>query len=597
LYRKGFVSHELRRKGFEMALLQKSPGVQVVVALDCPTTQEGAFAQTLELLRDYPALGGVYVTLGSVPPAVAKAIENQGKAGQVKIVCHDFAEETMNFVARGVITATLSEEAFTQGHDSVIHLFNRLVAGWTPQTPRLLTQPRLATQENCAQLLREASLQAATGATDGTSAKPISRRAERPLRIAVLGRAPNSFWDQVKAGVQAAAAEVRPYNASVDWIVPEQTLRDRTVSVAVYGPLLESLIQQGYDGVATAVFDPEFVPYVNRATQAGLPVVTFDSEPSGLSSMVLMITEQATRLMELSEGLARAVNQVTQATSQIRSAMEQVSQGTVVQTEKVSLANGSLDSLLHGIDGVVLEANAGAAAAEKAGQAARVSTTSVATTLGSMEGVRRSVTETAAGVEQLGASSERIDEIVKLIGGIAYQIKLLGINAAIEAAHAGDYGAGFSVVAREIRSLGERSSQAAKEIAGVVEKVKESIYRVLRGMRAELQQVQTGAGQAQQASKLLEDIGQAVEGNGNRLVSIAKASTQLQTLSHDLGAAIQELTTIAEENAASAEEVGASTSEVLTELDAVSQSAKSLANMASGALRSLAKFDTSQRAL
>jgi len=99
--------------------------------------------------------------------------------------------------------------------------------------------------------------------------------------------------------------------------------------------------------------------------------------------------------------------------------------------------------------------------------------------------------------------SEKIDSIVELAGGIAFQIKLLGINAAIEAAHAGQSGAAFLVVAAEIRTLAERTSTATREITALVDNVQSQILEVQKVMGTGLDKVSQGAALAEQARKVL----------------------------------------------------------------------------------------------
>ncbi len=593
LHRSVMVSHQLRRKGFQMALLKEFPGVRVVYDSDCGVTVDDALRVTTLLLKELPAIDGIYFTHGGVTAGVARAVEGAGRGGRTKIVSHDFGNETMAYVKKGTIAATLGQDPYAQGHDPVIHLFNHLVSGWQPPTPRLLTELELVTTENCDQFWREGVGTIVREEAQRRLTRAVDRASAKPIRIAVLGRAPNSFWDNVEEGVKGAAAEIRSLNADAEWIVPEETLREGRIDASVYGPLLDSLIGQGYNGLAVGVFDAKLVSFINRATRRGIPVVTYNSEPGGLSSMVLLTTEQAFKLLQVSEKLAASIDQITQATEQVKISIDQVSRATVSQNEQVNQANESLDGLVNRIDGVTKEAKEGSSLAAEAADASEVGTEAVGRTLDSMKSIRASVSETGQTVERLGTSSERIDVIIKLIGSIAYQIKLLGINAAIEAAHAGQYGASFSVVAGEMRSLGERSATATREITEIVEKVQGGIHDALKVMATELQQVEAGADLAERAGKLLEDIHRAVGTNKDRLAIIADAVSQMQAFSKKVGAIMQELTAITEENSSAAEEVGAAANEMLAELNRVDSVAHSLAQMAHATEQLLAKFTLS----
>jgi len=594
LHRPSMVSHQLRRKGFRMALVKDYPGIQVACDPDCGVTVDDAYTATSAVLKDAPGIDGLYLTHGGVQGVVARAVEEAGRAGRTKIVCHDLGEETIGYLKKGTISATLGQDPYAQGHEPVIHLFNHLVAGWQPPTPRLLTELELVTADNCDQFWQQGVVMSFGEAAQQRLGRPVDRPAPKPLRIAVLGRARNSFWDLVEEGVKGAAAKIRPLNASAEWIVPEQTLREGKIDASVYGPLLDSLIGQGYDGLAAGVFDAKLVAYINRASGRGFPIITYNAEPSGLSSMVLLTTEQAFKLLQVSQKLAGSIDQITQATEQIKVSIDHVSRSTLSQNEQVNQANESLDGLVNRIDGVTKEAKQGSSLAAEAAEASRVGTEAVSRTLESMKSIHASVAETGQTVERLGTSSERIDVIIKLIGSIAYQIKLLGINAAIEAAHAGQYGASFSVVAGEMRSLGERSATATKEITEIVEKVQNGIQDALRVMAFELQQVEASADLAERANNLLEDIRRAVGTNKDRLATIADSVSQMQAFSRRVGAIMQELTAISEENSSAAEEVGAAANEMLAELTRVDAVAHSLAQMARATEQLLAKFTLSE---
>ncbi len=585
---------EQRRKGFVSMIREKFPQISIVEMIEGTENPEKASACARGLLQRHPGLRGIYVGVGATPHSVARAVAEAGKAGQVRVIGHDLVDDTMRDIQSGIIEATLGQDPFAQGHEPVIHLYNHLVAGWEPPVPRLLTNLDVITRDNYQHFWQPERGVIESEAVAERRSKPVDKQPPHQLRIAVLGREDSKFWDQVRDGVSAAADKLRSYNTTVDWIVPRENREQGVIGSDVYGPLMESIVQQKYDALATGVFDQGYIPHINRAVAARVPVITFNSEPTSLRGLVLSITGQARKLKVLSKSLAGTIGHVNQATLQINSAMNQVSQGTISQNEQVSRTYESLGSLLKNIDQVSTDARQGAQAAEGAASAANAGTVAVENTLSSMQSIRESVTDTAKTVEKLGQHSEKIDIIIKLIGGIAYQIKLLGINAAIEAAHAGQYGAGFSVVAGEIRSLAERTAQATREITDLVASVKSGIEEVEKVMGGGLERVAKGANLAEQAGKVLGEIRQSVEGNQSRLRKIAAAMAEMQAFSHQVGEVMESVATVSEENAAAIEEVSASTREMTAQLEEVTKLAGSLTKMADAEQQLLAKFSLAE---
>jgi len=583
----------VRRKGFVSAIHERFPGIEIVTTIQATENAEIAFQATKELLQKYPNIQGLYVTAGATPHAVARAVIEAGRQGQIKIIAHDLVDETMRDLQQGILTATLGQDAFAQGHEPVIHLYNYLAAGWRPPAPRLLTNLDVVTRRNYEQFWHPDRGTIETEAIAARRSNPLPSRTGRPLRLAVLGREDSKFWDAVHEGVLAATEKLRAYNVTVDWMVPTENRSRGDISTEVYGPLLESVVSQKYDGLATGVFHKDYIPYINRAVASGVPVVTFNSEPTSLRGLVFAIAEQAQRLMGMSQNLAVTINGVNQSTLQINSAMNQISRGTVAQNEQVSQTHDALGSLLKNIDEVSNEATKGSAAAEEAARATHSGTEAVEKTLASMQAIKQSVTETARTVQGLGEHSQKIDIIIKLIGGIAYQIKLLGINAAIEAAHAGQYGAGFLVVAGEIRSLAERTAQATREITDLVDSVQSQVREVQKVMGSGLDKVAQGATLAEQAGNVLKEIRNAVEANLQRLKAINTAMNEMQSFSHQVGGVMESVAAISEENAAAVQQVTASTKEMSSQLVEVTETAAALARMAESEQELLAKFNLS----
>jgi ribose transport system substrate-binding protein len=149
----GFFSveaHELRRKGFEDTIAKDFPGITVVGRVENKDKADTAYTQAQDFMTSNPDLSAIYVTAGG-PFGAAKAVEDGGKTGVVKIVSYDFVDETMEFVKKGVITGTLGQDPFAQGHDPAIRLYNYLVGGVIPEAGRLLTKADFVTKDNISQ--------------------------------------------------------------------------------------------------------------------------------------------------------------------------------------------------------------------------------------------------------------------------------------------------------------------------------------------------------------------------------------------------------------------------------------------------------------
>jgi ribose transport system substrate-binding protein len=140
-------AHELRRKGFEDYLKKNAPGITIVGSVENQDKGDTAFTQAQDFMTSNPDLAGIYVTAGG-PFGAAAAVEAAKKIGVVKVVCYDFVDETMEFVKKGVISGTIGQDPFAQGHDPAIRLYNYLVGGVVPPAGRLLTRADFVTKEN-----------------------------------------------------------------------------------------------------------------------------------------------------------------------------------------------------------------------------------------------------------------------------------------------------------------------------------------------------------------------------------------------------------------------------------------------------------------
>ncbi len=142
-------SHQLRVKGFEEALKAGCPQATVVGRVENQDKAEIAYQEAKDFVTAHSDLGGMIVIAGS-PFGAARAIEEVGKAGKVHLITFDAVDETMDYVEKGVIDASIGQDPDAQGHDPVIRLYNYLVAGQLPPYGRLATRADLITKANAA---------------------------------------------------------------------------------------------------------------------------------------------------------------------------------------------------------------------------------------------------------------------------------------------------------------------------------------------------------------------------------------------------------------------------------------------------------------
>jgi twitching motility protein PilJ len=269
----------------------------------------------------------------------------------------------------------------------------------------------------------------------------------------------------------------------------------------------------------------EFLTIVSQIARGDLTLrgrVTNDA----LGNVVDSVNYMLDNFVKVLERVRKGALDVQSSANEILIASEEMSTGAIQQDQEITNTSSAVEELTVSMKQVSNNAEASAEAARRALDAAEQGNRSVRDTLEGMQRIRSSVQATAKRIKALGDRSLEISEIVNVINDITEQTNLLALNAAIEAARAGEAGRGFAVVADEVRKLAEHSRNATKDIAALIKAIQAETNDAVVVMEEGTREVEVGAKLADQAGRALDAISTVVRQSAELVQEISLASKQ-----------------------------------------------------------------------
>ncbi len=233
-------------------------------------------------------------------------------------------------------------------------------------------------------------------------------------------------------------------------------------------------------------------------------------------------------LRDLVTGINRASEQVNTATGQAQATSVKLLSAAEKQLIQITETTNAVTNMTRSILQVSSNASQASQVAQRSIQAATVGSQAVQNTIAGMNGIREQIQETSKRIKRLGESSQEIGEIVELISDITEQTNILALNAAIQAASAGEAGRGFTVVAEEVQRLAERSSEATKQIGAIVKTIQTDTNSAVAAMEKSTEGVVEGARLSDAAGNALTEI-ETVSNSLARLIQSISTATAAQT--------------------------------------------------------------------
>lgn len=302
------------------------------------------------------------------------------------------------------------------------------------------------------------------------------------------------------------------------------------------------------------------------------------------------IVNSSQQLAASAEELTASADEGSRTTEQIVYSIQEVSEGVRQKITGVDATAQSAQLVSEHMNSITQDIHLVTAGSLSTSEKAAIGNSVVRKAVDEMQAISSKVTEAADVVNSLGIKSGEIGEIVALITNIAAQTNLLALNAAIEAARAGEQGRGFAVVADEVRKLAEQSSDAAGKISGLVGEIQKETTKAVKTMNDGTVAVQDGISMVNSAGEAFRDILQGVNDFSKQAQAVAEVVGEVGASTETIVSSIMEVACIPKDIAGSLENVVAGTEEQSASMEEIRRSAASLAQMAADFQGSVTMF-------
>ena len=364
------------------------------------------------------------------------------------------------------------------------------------------------------------------------------RVAQGDLNVSILldkqdeiGQLGDSF-DQMVLNIKKASDDLHAEKNNVESRVVEavRASEEQKKSLKSSVALMLSEIQKFADGDMTAH-------------------ITEESNNKDIEQLYKGFNRAASRIREMLIQVTQAVSVTSDAAVQISSATEELAVGAQEQSAQTDEVAAAVEEMSKTIVDNAQNATETAKSSQESGQVAREGGEIVQKSVEKIREIARIVEQSAATIEQLGNSSQQIGEIIAVIDEIADQTNLLALNAAIEAARAGEQGRGFAVVADEVRKLAERTSGATTQIGQMIKTIQSETVLAVDAMRKGREEVAEGIQLADRAGEALTRVVSEMNGVVDRVNQIAAASEEQSATSTQIAQNVEAISTVINQSA------------------------------------------------
>ncbi len=319
---------------------------------------------------------------------------------------------------------------------------------------------------------------------------------------------------------------------------------------------------------------------IERNDEIGALVVAANDMNTKLQATIHSIYNVSNTVAASSEELAQSSNEVKSGVEQVAHTMQELAAGTETQASTASDLTETMRVFTENIQEITNEGTALKTYSDNVEQLTESGKSLMSSSTNQMAMINDIMLDSVKKVEDLNTQSDEISKLVSVIDDISNQTNLLALNAAIEAARAGEHGKGFAVVADEVRKLAEQVQSSVAEISTIVNRIQSDTGNVTKTLQDGYQEVKKGTLQISETGTTFNSISDAVVGMIASIDTISSNLTTVLARTEGIGASIDDIASISQESAAGIEQTTATTQQSASTLEEVVHSANNLAGLA-----------------